>query len=261
MKSNKNNYLELGLTDQQLESTIQDILNNHTLSAEDLHNNVLVCNDYNDTIVSDFINTINNHSLNNALIACKNIQIIHRDVKPLNILLNRTGEIKLCDFGVSRILQDSLATTVVGTMAYWPPERFTGEEGKFDIRHDVWSLGIALVETALGSYPLSENSSFDASFTEIQNNIKNLKPDKFDVQLKHYSNDTMEFIHFCLRDIDNRPKYDGLTHTNFYQIYSEKKTPLDVAKIMNSIEESSEPRAKNQKPSDNLDTIPFLRHI
>uniref|UniRef100_A0A914EJ01 mitogen-activated protein kinase kinase n=1 Tax=Acrobeloides nanus TaxID=290746 RepID=A0A914EJ01_9BILA len=174
--------------------------------------------------------------ITDALIACKSIQIMHRDVKPLNILLNRTGQIKLCDFGVSRILQESLATTIIGTMAYWPPERFTGV-GSFDIRHDVWSLGITIVETALGSYPLSKNSSFNASFANMRDKTRNLKPDQFDGQLSHYSNDTMEFIHLCLQDIDNRPKYDGLTNTNFYKIYSEKKAPLDVAKIMNSIGE------------------------
>ena len=64
-----------------------------------------------------------------------------------------------------------------------------------------------------------------------------MKPDKFDAQLSHYSNDTMEFIHLCLQDIDNRPKYDGLTNTNFYKIYSKKKAPLDVAKIMQNIGE------------------------
>jgi hypothetical protein len=175
--------------------------------------------------------------ITDALNACKNMQIMHRDVKPLNILLNRTGEIKLCDFGFSRILQDSLATTVVGTMAYWPPERFTGE-GSFDIRHDVWSLGITLIETALGNYPLSKNNSFDINFTEIQHNIKNLKPDQFDAQLPNYSDDTMEFIHLCLQDINKRPKkYDGLTNTNFYKDYSEKKAPLAVEKIMQNIGE------------------------
>uniref|UniRef100_A0A914DPL2 Uncharacterized protein n=1 Tax=Acrobeloides nanus TaxID=290746 RepID=A0A914DPL2_9BILA len=92
------------------------------------------------------------------------------------------------------------------------------------------------------------NSSFDASFTEIQINIKNLKPDKFDAQIAaHYSNDTLEFIHLCLQSIDSRPKYDELTDTNFYKDYSEKKAPSDVAKIMKNIEESSEPKSKKSK--------------
>uniref|UniRef100_A0A914EGE7 Uncharacterized protein n=1 Tax=Acrobeloides nanus TaxID=290746 RepID=A0A914EGE7_9BILA len=71
----------------------------------------------------------------------------------------------------------------------------------------------------------------------------NWKPDKFDAQLSHYSSDMLEFIHLCLQSIDNRPKYDELINTNLYKIYSEKKSPLDVAKMMENIEESSEPKS------------------
>jgi serine/threonine protein kinase len=49
-----------------------------------------------------------------ALVACKSQKIIYRDVKPDNILLNRNGEIKLCDFGESRILNESLASSLAG---------------------------------------------------------------------------------------------------------------------------------------------------
>ena len=50
-------------------------------------------------------------------------QIIHRDVKPSNILVNSQGEIKICDFGVSGQLIDSMANTFVGTRSYMSPER------------------------------------------------------------------------------------------------------------------------------------------
>ncbi len=45
-------------------------------------------------------------------------QIMHRDIKPSNILINSTGEIKLCDFGVSGQLIDSMANTFIGTRSY-----------------------------------------------------------------------------------------------------------------------------------------------
>ena len=50
-------------------------------------------------------------------------QIIHRDIKPSNILVNSQGEIKICDFGVSGQLIDSMAYTFVGTRSYMAPER------------------------------------------------------------------------------------------------------------------------------------------
>jgi len=50
-------------------------------------------------------------------------QIIHRDIKPSNILVNSSGEIKICDFGVSGQLIDSMANTFVGTRSYMSPER------------------------------------------------------------------------------------------------------------------------------------------
>ena len=50
-------------------------------------------------------------------------KIIHRDIKPSNILVNSEGEIKICDFGVSGQLIDSMANSFVGTRSYMSPER------------------------------------------------------------------------------------------------------------------------------------------
>ncbi|XP_022253276.1 dual specificity mitogen-activated protein kinase kinase 1-like [Limulus polyphemus] len=79
-------------------------------------------------------------------------QIMHRDVKPSNILVNSRGEIKICDFGVSGQLIDSMANSFVGTRSYMSPERLQGTH--YTVQSDIWSLGLSLVEMALGKYPI-----------------------------------------------------------------------------------------------------------
>lgn len=85
----------------------------------------------------------------------KTHHIMHRDIKPSNVLVNSKGYIKLCDFGVSGELVNSVADTFVGTSTYMAPERIQGE--KYTVKSDVWSFGLTIMELAIGKFP------FDAS--------------------------------------------------------------------------------------------------
>ncbi|KAJ9106781.1 Dual specificity protein kinase fuz7 [Naganishia adeliensis] len=88
-------------------------------------------------------------------------RIIHRDIKPSNILVNSKGAIKICDFGVSGELINSIANTFVGTSTYMSPERIQG--GNYSVKSDVWSLGVSLIELALGRFPFSDDEDGDST--------------------------------------------------------------------------------------------------
>jgi len=101
-------------------------------------------------------------------------RIIHRDIKPSNILFNSKGQIKICDFGVSGELINSIADTFVGTSTYMSPERIQGAQ--YTVKSDVWSLGISLIELALGRFPFADSGSDDESDSDFENTLSPARP-------------------------------------------------------------------------------------
>ena len=80
--------------------------------------------------------------------------VVHRDVSPANVMLSRTGEIKLTDFGVARVMSSAAPTTTTGVrgkIAYMSPEQIRGDE--LDGRADLFSLGVLLFECLCGQRP------------------------------------------------------------------------------------------------------------
>ena len=72
-------------------------------------------------------------------------KIIHRDIKPHNILMNKRGEVKIADFGICSVSNNSGQKwqTFIGTITYMSPERMNGEEYGMD--SDIWALGVMFI--------------------------------------------------------------------------------------------------------------------
>ena len=86
-------------------------------------------------------------------------QVVHRDVKPANMLLTPQGVVKLTDFGIARSASDqslTLTGTTTGSLAYMSPEQIRGEPT--DARSDVYSVGISLYELVTGVRPFDKAS-------------------------------------------------------------------------------------------------------
>ncbi|GAB2268669.1 Mitogen-activated protein kinase kinase 5 [Dionaea muscipula] len=86
--------------------------------------------------------------------------IVHRDIKPSNLLINRRGEVKIADFGVGRILSETMdpCQSSVGTIAYMSPERIDTDrnDGRYNAyASDIWSLGVSILEFYLGRFPFA----------------------------------------------------------------------------------------------------------
>ncbi|XP_012914926.1 dual specificity mitogen-activated protein kinase kinase 5 isoform X3 [Mustela putorius furo] len=116
-----------------------------------VENRISICTEFMDGGSLDVYRKIPEHVLGRIAIAVVkgltylwSLKILHRDVKPSNMLVNTRGQVKLCDFGVSTQLVNSIAKTYVGTNAYMAPERISGEQ--YGIHSDVWSLGISFME-------------------------------------------------------------------------------------------------------------------
>lgn len=150
------------------ESIVQTKLLDHPnivklLTVDIIDNNILMVMEYIDgTDLETIIDEKNNLDLKEALHYFRQIlsalnyahknKIIHRDIRPSNILIDKNNNVKITDFGTSRLLEDKqYATTRIGSPPYMAPEQF---EGKAVFASDIYSLGCLMYEMLTGFPPI-----------------------------------------------------------------------------------------------------------
>lgn len=105
-----------------------------------------------------------------ALSVAHGMDIIHRDIKPQNIMIQPDGNVKVMDFGIARAKNSTLAKTsaVLGTAHYISPEQAQGKE--LTPASDIYSLGVVLYESATGKLPFDGPDSVSVAMKQVQEN-------------------------------------------------------------------------------------------
>ncbi|ANZ35046.1 hypothetical protein BBK82_02125 [Lentzea guizhouensis] len=107
-----------------------------------------------------------------ALGAAHRAGLVHRDVKPENVLIGSAGQVKVADFGLARAIGENGVTSdseILGTVAYLSPEQV--ETGSADARSDVYSAGIVLYEMLAGQAPYRGDTPISVAYQHVSSDV------------------------------------------------------------------------------------------
>uniref|UniRef100_A0A3B1JBD4 mitogen-activated protein kinase kinase n=1 Tax=Astyanax mexicanus TaxID=7994 RepID=A0A3B1JBD4_ASTMX len=239
-------------------------------SAFFVENRISICTEFMDGGSLDVYRRIPEHVLGRIAVAVVkgltylwSLKILHRDVKPSNMLVNTRGQVKLCDFGVSTQLVNSIAKTYVGTNAYMAPERISGEQ--YGIHSDVWSVGISFMEIQKNQGSLmplqllqcivDETSVQGLSLFELESRLYVVlhctASNKRGVQdppvfpVGQFSDKFVNFITQCMRkQPKERPAPNNLMDHHFIMQYDDGNTEVVSMWVCRSLEDRKSQQAQ-----------------
>ncbi|KAI8914346.1 kinase-like domain-containing protein [Gorgonomyces haynaldii] len=144
-------------------------------------------------------------------------EIVHRDIKPGNILLSSKGEVKISDFGVSKELIGTIAHSFTGTFSYLAPERCEKEPICVH-QSDIWSVGLTLIEIATGMNPIpSDTIGVIELLSYFEENASPSLP-------SGYSTELQDLVDRCLKKrIEDRPSAGQLLEHAFVRQHEQHR--------------------------------------
>ena len=161
--------------------------------------------------------------------------IIHRDIKPGNIMITDNSDVKVMDFGIARALADTGATmtstwNIIGTAQYLSPEQATGTQA--DARSDLYSVGCLLYELLAGRPPFTGDTPVAIAYqhvsaplvpiTEIQESLDPALNAFFSIALAKDANERYQSANAMLKDLKKLVKGEGITTQIPKQMRKEK---------------------------------------
>ncbi len=117
-----------------------------------------------------------------GLEAAHNRNIVHRDIKPQNIIISTDGKVKVTDFGIARVASsNTISTNAMGSVHYSSPEQVRG--GYSDFKSDIYSLGITMYEMVTGRVPFDGDTTVAIAIKHLQDEM--VPPSQYVAELPH----------------------------------------------------------------------------
>ena len=197
--------------------------------------------------------------LTSGLMCAHDSYIIHRDIKPQNVLILEDGRVKITDFGIAMALNSNELTqtnSVMGSVHYLPPEQANGSGST--IKSDIYSLGILMYELLTGKLPFKGDNAVEIAIKQMKEPIPSVCRENNDIPqsienivLKACAKNPKnryDNVKEMYDDIKNALTEEGLKQTKL--IYQYPENDLDETKIMpnlNKIEKAIDATEKPKK--------------